>query len=79
MATNIPPHNLGELIDGLMASIIASPLIIGTVNGINYVINNFTTWNIQISIEPILFFWLTLLSGIISVLGSYRSSSGIMR
>ena len=73
------PFIFEGLIDGLLASIIASPLIIVTVNGINYVLNNFTTWNIQLFVEPILFFWLTLLSGIISVLGSYRACSGIMR
>ena len=73
------PFIIEGLIDGLMASLIASPLIIGTVNGINYLINNFTTWNIQFSLPPILFFWLTLLSGIISVLGSYRAVSGIMK
>jgi len=73
------PFIFEGLIDGLLASVIASPLIILTVNGTNYVINNFTTWNIQLSFEPILFFWLTLLSGIISVLGSHRAASGIMR
>ncbi len=73
------PFIFEGLIDGLLASIIASPLIIGTVNGINYVMNNFTTWNIQLSLDPLLFFWLTLLSGIISVLGSYRAASGIMK
>ncbi len=73
------PFIFEGIIDGLLASIIASPLIIGTVNAMNYVVNNFTTWNIQLTIDPILFFWLTLLSGIISVLGSYRAASGIMR
>ena len=67
------PFVFEGLIDAGLATLIASPLIIGTVNCINYVKNNFTTWNIQLSIEPFLFFWLTLLSGIISVLGSYLS------
>ena len=73
------PFIFEGLIDGLLASLIASPLIIGTINGINYLMNNFTTWNIQPSIDPALFFWLTLLSGTISVLGSYRAAAGIMR
>ena len=73
------PFIFEGLIDGFMASLIASPLILVTVNGINYMINNFTSWNIQLSIAPILFLWLTLLSGIISVLGSYRAVSGIMK
>jgi len=73
------PFIFEGLIDGFMASLIASPLIIATVNGVNYMMNNFTSWNIQLSITPILFLWLTLLSGIISVLGSYRAVSGIMK
>ena len=73
------PFIFEGLIDGFMASLIASPLILVTVNGINYMMNNFTSWNIQLSIAPILFLWLTLLSGIISVVGSYRAVSGIMK
>tara|TARA_B100001146_G_C16177129_1_gene432892 strand:+ start:371 stop:1243 length:873 start_codon:yes stop_codon:yes gene_type:complete len=73
------PFIFESLIDGFMASLIASPLILVTVNGINYMMNNFTSWNIQLSIAPILFLWLTLLSGIISVVGSYRAVSGIMK
>ena len=73
------PFIFEGLIDGFMASLIASPLILVTVNGINYMINNFTSWNIQLSIAPILFLWLTLLTGIISVVGSYRAVSGIMK
>lgn len=73
------PFIFEGLIDGVLASVIASPLIIGTINGINYMMNNFTSWNIQLSIAPVLFLWLTLLSGIISVIGSYRAISGIMR
>ena len=73
------PFIFEGLIDGFLASLIASPLILVTVNGINYMMNNFTSWNIQLSILPILFLWLTLLSGIISVVGSYRAVSGIMK
>ena len=81
-ATNLfikMPFIFEGLIDGFIASLIASPLIIGTINGINYMMNNFTSWNIQLSIAPILFLWLALLSGIISVVGSYRAVSGIMK
>jgi len=73
------PFIFEGLIDGFIASLIASPLIVGTINGINYMMNNFTSWNIQLSIAPILFLWLALLSGIISVVGSYRAVSGIMK
>ena len=67
------------LIDGIIATIVSVPLIIGTINGANYVINNFTSWNVELTISPVLFLWLTLLSGIISVVGSYRAVSGVLK
>ena len=73
------PFIFEGLIDGIIATIVSVPLIIGTVNGANYVISNFTSWNVELIIAPVLFLWLTLLSGIISVLGSYRAVSGVMK
>ena len=73
------PFIFEGLIDGILATIISVPLLIGTINGANYVIDNFTSWNIELTLAPILFLWLTLLSGIISVLGSYRAISGVMK
>jgi len=73
------PFIFEGLIDGIIATIVSVPLIIGTINGANYVINNFTSWNVELAIAPVLFLWLTLLSGIISVIGSYRAVSGVMK
>ena len=73
------PFIFEGLIDGIIATIVSVPFIIGTINGANYVINNFTSWNVELTISPVLFLWLTLLSGIISVLGSYRAVSGVMK
>ena len=73
------PFIFEGLIDGIIATIVSVPLLIGTINGANYVINNFTSWNVELAIAPVLFLWLTLLSGIISVLGSYRAVSGVMK
>ena len=73
------PFIFEGLIDGIIATIVSVPLIIGTINGANYIINNFTSWNVELTIAPVLFLWLTLLSGIISVLGSYRAVSGVMK
>ena len=73
------PFIFEGLIDGIIATIVSVPLIIGTINGANYVINNFTSWNVELTIAPVLFLWLTLLSGIISVVGSYRAVSGALK
>ena len=73
------PFIFEGLIDGIIATIVSVPLIIGTINGANYVINNFTSWNVELTIAPVLFLWLTLLSGIISAVGSYRAVSGVLK
>ena len=73
------PFIFEGLIDGIIATIVSIPLIIGTINGANYVIDNFTSWNVELIIAPVLFLWLTLLSGIISVAGSFRAVSGVMK
>ena len=73
------PFIFEGLIDGIIATLVSVPLIIGTINGANYVINNFTSWNVELTIAPVLFLWLTLLSGMISALGSYRAVSGVMK
>ena len=73
------PFIFEGLIDGIIATIVSVPLIIGTINGANYVINNFTSWNVELTIAPVLFLWLTMLSGIISVVGSYRAVSGVLK
>ena len=73
------PFIFEGLIDGIIATIVSVPLIIGTINGANYVIDNFTSWNVELTLAPVLFLWLTLLSGIISVLGSFRAVSGVMK
>ena len=73
------PFVFEGLIDGIIATIVSVPLLIGTINGANYVIDNFTSWNVELTISPVLFLWLTLLSGIISVVGSYRAVSGVLK
>ena len=73
------PFIFEGLIDGIIATIVSVPLIIGTINGANYVIDNFTSWNVELTIAPVLFLWLTMLSGIISVVGSYRAVSGVLK
>ena len=73
------PFVFEGLIDAGLATLIASPLIIGTINGLNYFMNNFTSWNVKLFVSPTMFLWLTLLSGTISVIGSYRAVSNIMR
>ena len=73
------PFIFEGLIDGIIATLVSVPLIIGTINGANYVINNFTSWNVELTVAPVLFLWLTLLSGMISALGSYRAVSGVMK
>jgi len=52
---------------------------LATVNGTNYLITNFTSWHINLLIDATIFLWLILLAGIISVLGSYRAITGLLK
>ena len=73
------PFIFEGIIDGLLSALVAFPCVLATVNGLNYIMTNFTSWHIHLSLDPIIFVWLTLLAGIISVFGSYRAISGLLK
>ena len=73
------PFIFEGIIDGLLSALVAFPCLLATVNGSNYLIKNFTSWRIHLLFDPAIFFWLTLLTGIISVLGSYRAISRLLK
>ena len=73
------PFIFEGIIDGLLSALVAFPCVLATINGLNYIMTNFTSWHIHLSLDPIIFVWLTSLAGIISVFGSYRASSGLLK
>ena len=58
---------------------IAFPLIVGTVRIGNYILQNFTSWAIRLTFDPTIWIWLTALSVVITILGSYRAISSILK
>ena len=73
------PFIFEGIIDGMLSALIAFPCLLATVNGTNYLITNFTSWHINLLIDATIFLWLILLAGIISVLGSYRAITGLLK
>ena len=73
------PFIIEGIITGILSSIIAVVLLIGTISGLNFLIFSFTNLNIVIKYDPLSFFWLTLLSGIICVLGGNRAISRVLK
>ena len=73
------PFIFEGIIDGILSALFAFPCLFATVNVTNYLITNFTSWHINLLIDATIFLWLILLAGIISVLGSYRAITGLLK
>ena len=67
------------IFEGLLISVISvllvSPALLLTVGGANYIIGNFTAFNVNAIFDYSLFLWLSILVISISILSSYRASS----
>ena len=73
------PFVFEGLLIGVFSSAIAFPLIVGTVRIGNYILQNFTSWAIRLTFDPTIWIWLTILSVVITILGSYRAISSILK
>jgi len=72
------PFLFEGLIIGFLSSAIAIPGILSSVGIVNYILSNFTSWGIRISLDPTLWIWMFIISISISVFGSYRAASSIL-
>tara|TARA_B110000444_G_scaffold180023_1_gene168797 strand:+ start:195 stop:1067 length:873 start_codon:yes stop_codon:yes gene_type:complete len=73
------PFIIEGLLTGIISSAITIILLMGTISGLNFLIFSFTNLNLVIKYDPVSFFWLTLLSGIICVLGGNRAISRVLK
>ena len=71
------------IFEGMLISLISvslvSPALILTSIGSNYLISNFTVYNLNLNIDPYLFLWLLFLVTLISILASYRAVSMFLK
>ena len=71
------------IFEGLLISVISvilvSPALLVTVEGANYIIGNFTVFNVNAIFNYSLFLWLSILVISISILSSYRAASNFLK
>lgn len=64
---------------GALSAIITFPALFGAVEGINYVLGNFTSWGLVVVFDPMIWIWLFSLVVLISLFGSYRAASSFLK
>ena len=71
------------IIEGILISIFSftfvTPLLIGTIEGFNYLVLNFSSFKAQIKLDLISIMWFYLLVMVITVLSSHRTASSFLK
>ncbi|GIS53964.1 hypothetical protein Ct9H90mP29_10060 [bacterium] len=73
------PFIIEGVLVGLISVIFVFPALIITVEGLNYIISNFSSLGLKLSFDPFVWFWLFLIVVAITILGSYRAASGFLK
>ena len=73
------PFIIQGVMIGLISVIFVFPALIITVEGLNYIISNFSSLSLKLSFDPFVWFWLFLIVVAITILGSYRAASGFLK
>ena len=64
---------------GILSVSLVFPALIGSINGINYLLMNFTSWDIKLIFDPTVLIWLFVLVISITFIGSYRAVSNFLK
>ena len=73
------PFIIEGVLLGLISVIIVIPSLIITVEAVNYLISNFSTFNIMLGTDSSVFFKLISMTVFITFFGSYRASSSFLK
>ena len=69
----------GLFLISVISVLLVSPALFVTVEGANYIIGNFTVFNVNAIFDYSLFLWLSILVISISILSSYRAASNFLK
>ena len=73
------PFIIEGIFIGLISVALVFPALVITVETLNYMISNFSSFAIKISFDPFVWFWLFLMVIVITTLGSYRAASNFLK
>jgi len=64
---------------GLIAVTLVFPALFITVEGTNYLLSHFTSFNFKVGFDSLIYIWLLFLVFFISLFGSYRAASSFLK
>jgi ABC-type antimicrobial peptide transport system permease subunit len=73
------PFIFEGLFIGIFSAALVFPALIGSINGVNYLFMNYTSWGIKLIFDPTVLIWLFALVIIITFVGSYRAASSLLK
>jgi len=73
------PFVFEGLLMGGLSTLLVYPSMLGFIRGSNFLIQSVAHLKISLSVDPFLWLWLAGLAAIISILGSYRAISSILK
>ncbi|MBT4734609.1 MAG: ABC transporter permease [Candidatus Marinimicrobia bacterium] len=73
------PFVFEGLLMGTISTLLVYPSMLGFIKAGNFIIKSIAHLNMSLSVDPFIWLWLAGLAGIISVLGSYRAISSILK
>ena len=73
------PFIVEGLFIGILSSILVFPTLLGSIKVMNYIFENYTSWQIVLSFNPLVWIWLFILILVITLFGSYRAASSFLK
>tara|TARA_Y100001970_G_C14141629_1_gene807442 strand:+ start:108 stop:980 length:873 start_codon:yes stop_codon:yes gene_type:complete len=73
------PFIVEGLFIGFLSSILVFPALLGSIKVMNYIFENYTSWQIVLSFNPLVWIWLFILILVITLFGSYRAASSFLK
>lgn len=73
------PFIIEGILIGLISVAMVFPALFVSVETLNYVISNFSSFNMKVNFDPLVLLWMIAVVIVISLVGSYRAASSFLK
>jgi len=73
------PFIIEGILIGVISATMVFPALFISVKALNYVVSNFSSFNMKVNFDPLVLIWMLLMVIVISLVGSYRASSSFLK
>ena len=73
------PFIIEGILIGLISVTMVFPALFVSVEALNYVISNFSSFNMKVNFDPLVLLWMIAVVIVISLVGSYRAASSFLK